>query len=168
MALTCQQAEELVEQLLEGQLPSRQEGKLRRHLESCPHCRRRYERERRAIDGLRALPRGAPPPGLVERVMGALPAVSPHLLGRVAEVLRRASVDADLRRRLRENPYGALLSQHVALPPGIRLEVVSEVPAPLPAAGVIYLPLPEVPLQVQELEQRLAAMGLGPLLGFWW
>lgn len=168
MALTCQQAEEWIAQLVEGTLPSRQEGKVRHHLEGCPRCRQRYEREKRALDGLRALPRAEAPPGLEERVMAALPAVSPRLLGRVAEVLRRASFDADLRRRLRENPHAALLSQHIALPPGIRLEVVSEFPAPLPAADVIYLPLPEAPLQLQELEQRLAAMGLGPLFGFWW
>jgi hypothetical protein len=100
--------------------------------------------------------------------MGALPAISPHLLGRLAEVLRRAQVDPELRRRLIENPYAALLAQHIALPPGLRVEVVSSLPAPLPTAEVIYLPLPESPLQLQEIEQRLAAMGLGPLFGFWW
>lgn len=168
MAITCQQAEELIEQSLEGTLPARQEGALERHLGECARCRRRYEQERSAFAALRALPAEPVPAGLVERVMGALPAVSPHLLGRLAEVLRRAQVDADLRRRLHENPYAALLSQHIALPPGLRVEIVSEMPAPLPTSEVIYLPLLESPLQLQEVEQRLAAMGLGPLFGFWW
>jgi hypothetical protein len=168
MALTCQQAEELIEQRLEGTLPSRQQNVLERHLEKCARCRRRYERERLAVEGLQALPAEEAPAGLVERVMGALPTMSPRLLGRLAEVLRRAHVDADLRRRLRENPYATLLAQHVALPPELRVEIVSELPAPLPTAEVIYLPLPESPLELQEVEQRLAAMGLGPLFGFWW
>ena len=168
MALTCQQAEELIEQCLENALPSSQQGVLDQHLEKCDRCCRRYTRERLAIKGLQALPAEEAPAGLVERVMGALPAMSPRLLGRLAEVLRRSQVDGDLRRRLRENPYATLLSQHVALPPGLRVEIVSELPAPLPTAEVIYLPIPESPLQLQEVEQRLAAMGLGPLLGFWW
>jgi hypothetical protein len=50
----------------------------------------------------------------------------------------------------------------------MRVEVVSEMPAPLPTPEVLYLPLPESPLELQEVEQRLAAMGLGPLFGFWW
>jgi hypothetical protein len=168
MALTCQQAEELIEQLLEGTLSPRQEGVLKRHLGECARCRQRYEHERLALACLRALPPEEAPAGLVERVMDTLPTTSPELLGRLAGVLRRAQVDADLRRRLRENPYAALLSQHIALPPGLRVEIVSELPAPLPTSEVIYLPLPESPLELQEVEQRLAAMGLGPLFGFWW
>ena len=168
MALTCQQADELIEQLLEGALPPQRQGALERHLGECARCCRRYEQERLAVAALGALPVEKAPAGVVERVMGALPAISPRLLGRLAEVLRRAHGDADLSRRLRENPYGTLLAQHIALPPGLRVEVVSTLPAPLPTPEVIYLPLPESPLQLQEVEQRLAAMGLGPLFGLWW
>jgi len=168
MALSCQQAEEWIEQALEGSLSPRHERQLRRHLEMCPRCRQRYARECRAVEALRSLPPGKAPAGLPERVMAALPKISPRILGRLAEVLRHAAVDADLRRRLRENPHAALLAMHIALPPGMRIEVVAEQPAPLPTPGVLYLPLPETPLAIEEVEERLAAMGLGALFGFWW
>jgi anti-sigma factor RsiW len=168
MALTCQQAEEWIEQSLEGNLAPRDERSLQRHLQECARCRQRYCQEKRAADSLRSLPTAGPPAGLCERVMASLPSVSPRLLGRLAGVLQRAAADADLRQRLRENPHGTLLAMHIALPPGMRVEVVSEQPAPLPTPTALYLPLPEAPLQIAELEQRMAAMGLGPLFGFWW
>ena len=168
MALTCQQAEQWIEQFIEGALAPRDERSLQRHLDGCPHCRERYRREKLAVGSLHAVSAPEPPAGLCDRVMASLPNLSPRLLGRLAGVLQNAAADADLRRRLRENPHATLLAQHVALPPGIRVEVVSELPAPLPTPEVLYLPLPEAPLQIAELERRMAAMGLGSLFGFWW
>ncbi len=168
MALTCRQVEEWIEQWVEGTLARRDERDLQRHLAACPHCRARCRRERLAGEALRALPAQVPPAGLGAQVMASLPGLSPRLLGRLAAILQSAAADADLRRRLRENPHATLLSLHVALPPDIRVEVVSEQPAPLPTPKVLYLPLPEAPLQLAELEQRMAAMGLGPLFGLWW
>ncbi len=168
MAFTCQQLDELIERAVEGELDSRQARALERHLDECERCRRRYEREKRAAAALRTMPEVPVPAGLVERVMAALPAVPLSLLSRLAKVLQRAAYDLDLRRRLRENPQAALLSLHITLPPGMRVQVVSTQPAPLPTAAVLYLPLPEVPLRLEEKEQRLAAMGLGSIFGFWW
>jgi anti-sigma factor RsiW len=168
MAISCQQAAEWIEQALDGTITPRHERLLNRHMQKCPRCRERYELEKRAVEALRAVPAAAVPADLPHRVLASLPDLSPRLLGRIADVLRRAAVDVDIRRRLRENPTATLLSMHIALPPGMRIEVVSEQPAPLPTADTLYLPLPEVPLAIEELDQRLAAMGLGPLFGFWW
>lgn len=168
MAASCQQVAEWIEQALEGSLPPRQERELQRHLESCAHCRQRYQREELAMKALRLLPSQEPPADLNERIMAALPQVSPRLLGRLAGVLHQAGQDPNLRRRLREQTQATLLSLHIALPPGLRIEIVSQQPAPLPTPEVLYLPLPETPLEFEELEQRLAAMGLGALFGFWW
>lgn len=168
MVLSCQQVEEWIEKAMEGLLDTRQERALIRHLEECPRCRRRYEREKCAVEALRLLPLEEPPAGLPERVLAALPTISPRLLTRLADALRRAAVEPDFRRRLQENPQAALLSMHIALPPGLRVEVVPGPSAPLPTPEVLYLPLPESPLAIEEMEQRLAAMGLGALFGFWW
>lgn len=168
MALSCSQAEERIEQALEGTLTPREARQLQRHLDTCPRCRQRYHKERRAVEALQALPQQDAPADLVQRVMAELPDLSPQLLGRIAEVLRRAVTDPDLHRRLQESPRAVLLAHHVALPPGMRIEIVPEHPAPLPTTEVLYLPLPEAPLQLEELDQRLAAMGLGSLFGFWW
>ncbi len=167
MALSCRQVQEWIEQALDGTLDLRHERPFRRHLQRCVHCERQYRLERLAVEGLRSLPEVDLPAGLTQRVMAALPDFAPQLLGRLAEVLQQAMLDDDLRRRLREDPQGTLFSLRVALPPGVRVEVITEQPAPLPTAGVLYLPLPEKPLRLEEMEQRLAAMGLGPLFGFW-
>lgn len=168
MVTSCRQVEEWIEQALAGTLTPHQERAFHRHLQECCRCRQRYEREKRAVAGLQSLERVEPPADFASRVMAALPAVSPKLLSQVAAVLRQAEGDLELRRRLRENPRSALLSMRVALPPSLRVEVTSAQPAPLPTAETFYLPLPEVPLRLEEQEQRLAAMGLGALFGFWW
>lgn len=168
MALSCHDIDELIERGVEGMLAPREEQRLQRHLAGCDRCRRRYRLECRAMNGLNALPRPEPPADMPERVLAALPPVSPRTLGRLADLLRRAALDPDLRRRLREAPRATLLAERIALPPGVRVEVVSEQPAPLPTSEVLCLPLPEVALELEEVEERLAAMGLGALFGFWW
>lgn len=168
MARSCYDAEQLIERALDGTIAPRQERQLQRHLARCQRCRQRYARQQRALEAMMALPPPEPPTDMPQRVLAALPALSPRLLGRLAEVLRRAAADPDLRRDLRTNPHRTLLSMHVALPPGLRVEVVSQQPAPLPTPEVLYLPLPETPLQLEQMEERLAAMGLGALFGFWW
>ncbi|MBN1483606.1 MAG: zf-HC2 domain-containing protein [Chloroflexia bacterium] len=168
MAVSCQQAADWIENALEGTLSPRHARELQDHLRECSRCRQRYRQETLAVKSLALMPHPDPPADLAERVMEALPPVSPRLLGQLAAVMQRAALDDDLRRRLRQNPQPTLLSMGVALPPGVRVEIVSEQTAPLPSKEVLYLPLPEAPLQLQELEQRLAAMGLGALFGLWW
>jgi anti-sigma factor RsiW len=168
MSFSCQQAREWIEQALDGTIIPREEKNLRRHLEGCPRCRELYALEKRSLEALQALPRAEPPADLPERVLQALPDMSPKTLGQLAKVLQSATTDAELRGRLQGNPQATLLSMHITLPPGMRVEVVPEQPAPLPTQEVLYLPLPTEPLLLQELEQRLAAMGIGALFGLWW
>ena len=168
MTISCQQASDWLDQALEGTLSPRDQQAWQRHLQECPRCRRRFELARRAYDALRCLPAVEPPPGLTQRVMSALPAVSPQTLGQIAAVVQRAAADPDLRRRLRAEPEATLRALSIALPPGLRVEAVAEMPAPLPTAQALYLPLPEAPLQLEALEERLAASGLGSLFGLWW
>lgn len=176
MASSCQQTDEWFDQSLEGTLSPRDARELRRHLDDCPRCRRRFEREQRAVFALHALTAecdavSADVAGRVGAVMDRLPAISPQVLGQVAQVVRQATgpaADADLRRRLRADPRGTLEALGLALPPGLRIEAVAEWPAPLPTPDTLVLPLPDIPLQIQEVEERLAAMGLGSLFGVWW
>lgn len=169
MAITCQQAEEWFDRQLDGEtLSPRQERDLRRHRDECPRCRRRLIREEHSVAALNALPPVEPPAGMAGRVLDALPTVSPRLLGRVSDVLRQAATDASLRSKLRADPAGTLRGLGLDLPANLRVEIVTDLPAPLPRPDLLPLPLPEAPLQVQELEERLAALGLGPLFGFWW
>jgi anti-sigma factor RsiW len=168
MTIPCQQASDWLDQALEGTLSPREERSWRRHLEECPRCRQRFDLAKRAFDALRCLPDVEPPADLPQRVVDALPSVSPQTLGQIAEVVRRAAADPDLRRRLRTDPEGALRALKVALPAGLRVEVVAKVPAPLPTPQLLYLPLPEAPLQLEALEERLAATSLGSLFGLWW
>ena len=174
MASSCQQAEEWFDQSLEGTLGPRQERDLRRHLEECPRCRRRLALEQRAIDGLAALRAehgalvGTPPSDFARRIVGALPDLSPQVLGQIAGGVKQAAADATLRRRLQVDPRGTLAALGLALPPTMSVEAVTTLPAPLPTPTTFYLPLPETALQVEELEDRLAAMGLGAMFGLWW
>lgn len=168
MSFSCGQAREWIEQALDGTITPREQKHLDRHLEACERCRQRYALQQRAVEALDALPHEDPPADLPERVVRDLPDLSPRILARLANVLRTAIDDPDLRQRLREKPQATLLSMHIALPPGMRVEVVPEQPAPLPTQEVLYLPLPEQPLRIEEMEQRLAAMGLGTLFGLWW
>lgn len=173
MASSCQQAEEWFEQVLEGTLTARQERDLRRHMDDCPRCRRRFGLEQRAVDALQTLRTARdeiplPAAGLPSQVMAALPDLSPQVLGEVARIVRQASTNAALRHRLQIDPRGTLVALGVALPPTLSVEAVAEWPAPLPTANTLYLPLPEAPLQVEAFEERLAAMGLGAMFGMWW
>jgi hypothetical protein len=175
MASSCQQAEEWFEQALDGTLGARQQRELRKHLDGCPRCRRRFGHEQRAAEALRALreARDAARPAaaaasLASRVVAALPDLSPQVLGQVARVVGQAASDAALRHRLQLDPRGTLAALGVTLPPTLKVEAVAEWPAPPPTADTLYLPLPEAPLQVQALEERLAAMGLGSMFGVWW
>ena len=168
MTIACQQASDWLDQALEGALSPRDRQAWQRHLDECPRCRRRFELARRAADALGCLPDVEPPADMPQRVLSALPAVSPQALGQIAAVVQRAAADPDLRRRLRADPHATLRAMSVALPAGLRVEVVAEAPAPLPTAQVLYLPLPEAPLQLEALEERLAATSLGSLFGLWW
>jgi anti-sigma factor RsiW len=168
MTIPCQQASDWLDQALEGTLSPRDERAWRRHLEECPRCRRRFELAKRASDALRCLPDVEPPADLPQQVMSALPSISPQALGQIAGVVRRAAQDPDLRRRLRADPESTLRALQVDLPAGLRVEVVTETPAPLPTPQLLYLPLPEAPLQLEALEERLAATSLGSLFGLWW
>lgn len=168
MTISCQQASDWLDQVLEGTLSPRDLRAWQRHLEECPRCRRRFELAKRALDALSGLPDVEPPADLPQRVVKALPGVSPQALGQIAGVVRRAAADPDLRRRLRADPEGTLEALKIALPAGLRVEVVAELPAPLPTPQLLYLPLPEAPLQLEALEERLAATSLGSLFGLWW
>ena len=168
MTIHCQQADDWLDQALEGTLSHRDEQAWRRHLEECPRCRQRFDLIKRASDALHGLPDVEPPADLPRRVMEALPSISPQVLGQIAGVVRRAAADSDLRRRLRADPEGTLRMLKVALPAELRVEVVAEMPAPLPTPHLLYLPLPEAPLQLEALEERLAATSLGSLFGLWW
>jgi len=168
MTIPCQQADDWLDQALEGTLPPRDEQAWQRHLEECPRCRRRFDLAKQALAALRCLPDVTPPAGLPHRVMDALPGISPQALSQIAAVLRRAAADPDLRRRLRADPQGTLQALNVAPPAGLRVEVTAEMPAPLPTPQLLYLPLPEAPLQLEALEERLAATSLGALFGLWW
>ena len=168
MTIPCQQASDWLDQALEGTLSPRDEHAWRRHLEGCPRCRRRFELAKRALDALRCLPDLEPPADLPQQVVDALPGISPQTLGQIAGVVQRAAADPDLRRRLRADPEGILQTLNVALPAGLHVEVVAEMPAPLPTPQLLYLPLPEAPLQLEALEERLAATSLGSLFGLWW
>ena len=168
MTIHCQQADDWLDQALEGTLSHRDEQAWRRHLEECPRCRQRFDLIKRASDALSCLPDVEPPADLPRRVMEALPSVSPQVLGQIAGVVRRAAADSDLRRRLRADPEGTLRMLKVALPADLRVKVVAQMPAPLPTPQLLYLPLPEASLQLEELEERLAASSLGSLFGLWW
>jgi anti-sigma factor RsiW len=168
MTIHCQQADDWLDQALEGTLPPRDERAWQRHLEECPRCRQRFDLAKRAMDALRCLPDVEPPADLLRRVMEALPGVSPQILGQIGGVVQRAEADPALRRRLRADPEGTLRALKVALPAELRVEVVTELPAPLPTPHLLYLPLPEAPLQLEALEERLAATSLGSLFGLWW
>ena len=168
MTITCQQADDWLDQALEGTLPPRDEQAWRRHLEECPRCQRRFDLAKRVSAALRSLPDVVAPADLPQRVIDALPSISPRALSQIAGVLQRAAADPDLRRRLRADPQGTLRALKVALPAGLRVQVTADLPAPIPTPQLLYLPLPEAPLQLEALEERLAATSLGSLFGLWW
>ena len=57
MSRECERVEERLLSFLEGEAPSGEEERIRRHLESCPHCSERAERMNVVRGWLGALPR---------------------------------------------------------------------------------------------------------------
>jgi hypothetical protein len=120
------------------------------------------------LDALRSLPDVKAPADLPRQAVDALPGIWPQALGHIARVVQHAVADPDPRRRLWADPESTLRATEVALPTGLRVEVVAEMPVPLPTPQLLYLPLPEAPLRLEALEERLAAASWGSLCRLWW
>jgi anti-sigma factor (TIGR02949 family) len=70
--LSCDEALDLLEPLLDGDLPPEESGRLRLHLEGCAACAAELDLAGRVQAGLRALPQPDCPPGLLARLAQTL------------------------------------------------------------------------------------------------
>jgi anti-sigma factor (TIGR02949 family) len=70
-ALPCEEALDLLEPYLDGDLPPDEADRVRRHLEACPACAAELALAARIQGELRALPQPDCPPAVLERVRAA-------------------------------------------------------------------------------------------------
>jgi anti-sigma factor (TIGR02949 family) len=70
-ALPCEEALDLLEPYLDGDLPPGEADRVRRHLETCPACAAELSLAARIQRELRALPQPDCPPEVIERVRQA-------------------------------------------------------------------------------------------------
>ncbi len=70
-ALPCEEALDLLEPYLDGDLPPHEADRVRRHLEACPACAAELALAARIQRELRALPQPDCPPEVIERVRRA-------------------------------------------------------------------------------------------------
>ena len=69
--LSCEEALDLLEPYLDGDLPPDEAGRVRRHLDGCPACAAELSLAARIQSELRALPQPDCPPEVIERVRRA-------------------------------------------------------------------------------------------------
>src|SRR5262245_5989505 len=65
--MNCLECQELLQRRLDGE-PLQDRAELDRHLVACPECRERHAAAQVLADGLKLLPRAAPPEGLAQRL----------------------------------------------------------------------------------------------------
>jgi anti-sigma factor (TIGR02949 family) len=70
-ALSCEEAKDLLEPYLDGDLPPDKADRVRRHLDGCPACAAELALAARIQSELRALPQPDCPPEVIERVRRA-------------------------------------------------------------------------------------------------